>query len=281
MASDWHELTFSHDGRERSAVVQVPAEGGPRPLALMLHGGGGSGRRFAEVTRFGPVAEREGLVAVYPDAVEGTWNDGRSGVNHVSHRDDVDDLGFLMACVERAADMAEVDRRRVCVAGASNGGMMAFRLLHHHAEAFAAAAVAMATLPASCTDWPKPAAPVPMMLIFGTEDPIMPIDGGTVMVQRQELGEVRSLADTVAWWAGVNGCDPTPEERTLLEEDGMRLVERRYGSAEDALRLYLVEGGGHTWPGGQQYLAEWVIGKTLQGWSASDAAAAFFLGHSR
>ncbi|MCX6008557.1 MAG: hypothetical protein NTW48_00675 [Chloroflexi bacterium] len=43
--------------------------------------------------------------------------------------------------------------------------------------------------------------------------------------------------------------------------------------------LYAIEGGGHTWPGGLQYLPELVIGKTSREFNASEVIWQFFKEH--
>jgi len=43
--------------------------------------------------------------------------------------------------------------------------------------------------------------------------------------------------------------------------------------------LYVVEGGGHTWPGGWQYFPERIIGKTTVNMDASEEIMAFFKRH--
>lgn len=50
---------------------------------------------------------------------------------------------------------------------------------------------------------------------------------------------------------------------------------------ETAVVLYTVTGGGHTWPGGLQYLPEGVIGRTTTQFSASAESWEFFRAHPR
>ena len=40
--------------------------------------------------------------------------------------------------------------------------------------------------------------------------------------------------------------------------------------------LYIIEGGGHTWPGGYQYLNERIIGKTSRDMNAAEVIWNFF-----
>ena len=49
--------------------------------------------------------------------------------------------------------------------------------------------------------------------------------------------------------------------------------------AAAAVKLYSVQGGGHTWPGGPQYLPEATIGKTSRDFDASRTIWTFFAGH--
>ncbi|MBW1972604.1 MAG: phospholipase, partial [Deltaproteobacteria bacterium] len=45
--------------------------------------------------------------------------------------------------------------------------------------------------------------------------------------------------------------------------------------------LYGIEGGGHTWPGGYQYLPERIIGKSSKDIDASKVIWNFFKRHSK
>ena len=64
--------------------------------------------------------------------------------------------------------------------------------------------------------------------------------------------------------------------------DGTRVVREAYGSCKAGADVvfYRVEGGGHTWPGGRQYLPERVIGKTNRDISASEVIWRFFNEHA-
>jgi len=69
------------DGRTRSNRLHIPtgfADTAPAPVVLAFHGGG-SGRGMERFTGFSRLADREGFIVVYPDAVEGNWVDGREG----------------------------------------------------------------------------------------------------------------------------------------------------------------------------------------------------------
>jgi polyhydroxybutyrate depolymerase len=62
-------------------------------------------------------------------------------------------------------------------------------------------------------------------------------------------------------------CEGTPIVTLLPDkdpDDGTRVyrIEYQSNSSNAKVVLYRIEGGGHTWPGGWQYLGKWIIGKT-------------------
>lgn len=89
----------------------------------------------------------------------------------------VDDLGFLGAVIDRLVAERVADPRRVFVAGASRGGLMAWNM----ACEMRGRIVAVAPLITGMTDGQlgscQPAALVPSMTIAGTEDRVQSHDG--------------------------------------------------------------------------------------------------------
>ena len=49
----------------------------PLPAVLAFHGGGSNARQMEQYTRFNDLAAKAGFLVVYPEAVDGNWNDGR------------------------------------------------------------------------------------------------------------------------------------------------------------------------------------------------------------
>src|SRR5574341_231323 len=82
-------------GIQRTYSIHLPSRfpgGRPAGLVLVLHGGGGNGRQIERHTGFSPLADREGFIAVYPDAVDRNWNDGRGAAGISAQRQNVDDV---------------------------------------------------------------------------------------------------------------------------------------------------------------------------------------------
>ncbi|MCL4219560.1 MAG: hypothetical protein KJ052_21475, partial [Candidatus Hydrogenedentes bacterium] len=88
------------------------------------------------------------------------------------------------------------------------------------------------------------------------------------------------------FWVRSNGCNTEPEIDTLPDidpADGTSIKRYTYTGGLNGTEVvfYKVEGGGHTWPGGEQYLAEWIIGKTSHDMDASAVIWDFFVSHPK
>ena len=229
------------------------------PLVLVLHGRGGSGEDMIKVTgsQFSRAADAEKFIVAYPDAYGKLWDDPV---------DNVDDKAFMLAIVEAVKSEIAVDLSRVYIVGLSNGGMMAQGMVCAFPEKFAAAATVAGTLPDFQVKSCSPAPPVPMMIIHGTADPIIPFAGGLVTVHADNVNML-SARQTAELWANNGKCSLKP--RVIAEpnkdpEDGTTIQREIYADCNGKVEvdLIVVEGGGHTWPGGFQYMPERFIGKT-------------------
>ena len=58
-------------------------------------------------------------------------------------------------------------------------------------------------------------------------------------------------------------------------------IESTACAANTEVVFYKIDSGGHTWPGGKQYLPAAVIGPTTRALDGSEAIAQFFLAHAR
>lgn len=283
--------TLSHGGRARNFRVLVPASherGRPVPLVLALHGGGGTATGFDRSTRgqFAREAGRRGWIVAFPQGVAKGWNDGRPLRSRRDRmRAGVDDVGFLATLVDHLHGVYGIDRERVYATGISNGGFMSFRLGLELSDRIAAIAPVTANL-ARTHDGKKPAHAVGLLVVNGTEDPLVPYDGGQVRVFGQDRGAIFSTDESMRRWAGFDGC--TGEVRTTAlpdraPRDGTRAWETVWSGCESGVevRRIRVEGGGHTWPGGRQYLPESLIGRVSRDFDAVPVIFDFFARHRR
>ncbi len=274
-----------HEGGKRTLRVYLPpGHSEPLPVVLVLHGGGGSGGGMEWLTRrgFNRIADREGAIVVYPDGIDHGWNDGRSA-NRSAADAAVDDVGFLRAIPAQLASLHPVDRARLYVTGISNGGMMSYRLACDPAGVFAAAAAVAANMAVELEGRCHPARAIPLLIMNGVDDPIMPWKGGMIRVLWMTRGTVLSSEDSAARGLALDHCGAL-EPQPLIEAnppDGTAAAPRSARCANGGeVRLYEIRGGGHTWPQGEPYLSSRIVGRVSQALDANETIWAFFRQHA-
>ncbi len=274
--------TFEYDGFLRTYRIHIP-DGTDQftALVLVLHGGGGTGEHTEEEltkTRFNTLSEQHGFIVVYPDGLEKRWNDGRTENNPIP---DVDDVGFLRSLIDALTDEFFIDPEHVFVTGISNGGQMSYRLACEATHQITAIAPVVSALHVDLYQQCLPSEPIPVFLIAGTDDPLVPFEGGKITIFQQSYGTVVSMNDTVSYWTTHNNCSTMPVKTYLSDEDptdGCRVVSYYYGNGTDgtAVLYYIIKGGGHTWPDGGKYLYESLVGKICYDFNACDHIWGFF-----
>ena len=127
-----------------------------------------------------------------------------------------------------------------------------------------------------------PDATLPVLLVHGLLDPIVPYEGG------QPGGfnnpDFISATANAAFWAEANGCMETPEIEMVPSADLTYIdTVTRYGGCNGNAEvwLYTVDGGGHNWPGGTFQYPEEVTGPIRDDISASEIVWDFFQRHRR
>jgi polyhydroxybutyrate depolymerase len=225
------------------------------------------------------LARREGYILVCPEGFERHWNDGRDIRTWRAHVEGIDDVGFLMALIDQLSFQYAIDPDKIFATGISNGGQMSYRLACERSGILSGIAPVVASM--AITLECNPTDPVSVLVINGTEDPLVPYEGGEIRAIRRGLGTVRPTSEVIQFWAGHNSCEG--EAQRYLESDrdptdGTRIwhIEHEGCSNNTRVTLYKVEGGGHTWPGANQYLPQFLIGRLSQDMIASEIIVDFF-----
>jgi len=266
------------DGTKRKYLLYVPAsvtKEKPAPLLLVFHGGGGHDYNMPRFTGFDELAGAHGFLVAYPDSVNTHWNDGRA-------LSTADDVGFVRALIAKVKRDFPVDSARIYATGISNGGFFSQRLACDLSDQISAVASVAATIPEPLVPICHPAQPVSVMFIQGTDDPLVHIDGGNVA---RTHGRNISLADSVRFWLDHNKITGKPESADLPSHDtnGTSVHRDVYsgGRLQSEVVVYTIRGGGHTWPGGQQYLPALFVGKVNHDINASEVIWDFLSQHKR
>jgi polyhydroxybutyrate depolymerase len=109
----------------------------------------------------------------------------------------------------------------------------------------------------------------------------VPYAGGEIDLFGSKRSRVLSTNDTVELWLKRNGCDLSqePDRENIDRADDKTSVEKRTwakGCPHAPVLLYRIEGGGHTWPSGGQYLPVSLVGKTTRDIDGAVEAWGFF-----
>ena len=98
-------------------------------------------------------------------------------------------------------------------------------------------------------------------------------------------GRCVSLAAASSFWRNRDQTSSTPVSADLPDDahDGTRIHRDVYGGGQQGTEVvvYTIEGGGHTWPSGPQYLPALLVGKTSHNLDATRTIWEFFQKHSQ
>jgi poly(3-hydroxybutyrate) depolymerase len=326
------------DDVDRNFMVRLPKGYDPQqhyPVVILLHGMNQDPEDIERLTRFNELADKDGIIAVYPFALHGRWNvgvrpeerrptamgPGRGGrrggggypgggggggypgggggggypgggggyprgggqqqpqggqPSEEKRAAPADDIAFFNQMLDQLGTKFSVDTSRIYAAGLSEGGFMSLRLGCALGDRIAAIAAVGAAMPKTMICLPP--RPVPLVMINGTSDPVVPYGGGTE--HNLSLPTV-SVEDSAKAWGKIDRCQEKPEKSKLPahEKGGMETKVDTYNGCQQnaAVVLYSVKGAGNTWPGGEQYEVEKTIGKTSQDLNANEIIWSFLV----
>jgi polyhydroxybutyrate depolymerase len=279
-SSDMQE-SITYQGQLRTYLLHTPRgydQNRSLPLVLVFHGGYGRGKTVERQSRFNNLADQKGFFVAYPDGIDKHWNDGRLDTDNP----DVDDVGFISALIDRLVKTKNIDPSRVYATGISNGGAFTHKLACDLSDKIAAFAPVASSLSVRLASTCKPNRPVPILMFNSPEDPFVPWQGG----EGKGRGGVKlSVPETVEWWRKHNDCSSDPEKKILprtVAKDGTQVTVSRYSGCRSGSEVifYTIEGGGHTWPGGEDPLPVRVSGRISNQISATEVMWQFFQRHT-
>lgn len=264
----------------RSWLTYIPDSYTPEtayPVVLLLHGRTASGANQAWGSDFNSIAEREGIIAIYPEGLSLEWNYTRPEQSQADENLP-DDETFIANLLDDLALDVNIDTERVYVTGLSNGGFMSQRLACRMQDRFAAFASVAATgtfrLPELCAESDT----IPAMYIHGTADTIVPWDGASSTDNEgNEFYVSAPMSRTIGFWADHNGCgsDLDIEDIPRTNDETQTRILNVTECPDDApIIVYMVVNGGHTWHGvmgNSQFL-----GLSSQDFNASEVVWEFF-----
>ncbi|HEY0866165.1 MAG TPA: PHB depolymerase family esterase [Fimbriimonas sp.] len=237
-----YSKTLESGGLTRSYVLRVPEgydRSKPTPLVLTLHGYTGSASVAEKGFGVAEAAEKEGWISVFPNGAGDPrgWNAGFINLTGTQ----VNDVAFIGKLLDQLEKDLHVDRKRVYVAGHSNGAMMAHLIGSRLSNRIAAvgAVAGIAGLSAK-TMISAPDDPVSVIMVHGKRDPLVGYDASASAL-------LRGLAVPAGakWWANTVGASRDP----IVTRADWGTVETWTGGREGSeVRLVTIEQGQHEWP---------------------------------
>ncbi|WP_293782196.1 PHB depolymerase family esterase [uncultured Aeromicrobium sp.] len=230
--------TLNSSGIERRFVIDVPDgfAGERLPVVYFIHGLGGEAASSMAYTGFPDYGDEHGFITVAPQAL-GTlprW-DFTTGPEVPGS-----DFDYLRQLTEHVVERWCGDADRQYLTGFSNGSAMTFAAACFGGIDFAAygSVAAAGYLPDRCAGAP----PASIIYAHGTADPTVPFEGGDTVIQR-----VAPADEAIRQWAAHDECG-APREAPL--SGGVLLTEWTDCADDARIEFYVIDGGGHHWPGG-------------------------------
>lgn len=288
-AQTWVVDSLLHQGDYRYYGAYLPATydgSDPWPVVLTLHGGGGNALGTVGFTQMNNVADTADFIVVYPQGteVDGNCCSWAAGVGSPADTLGIDDVAFFNSLIDTLNAILNVDTMRIYATGLSQGGYMSHRLACELSGRLAAVAPLCSKLDSLQMLTCAPTRPVPVMMINGTDDLLVPYAAATFTNNGWPLTYFST--DSVArFWAALNSCSLSPDSMELpdlvtTENSTITLFDFPACSCGVETRLYRVNGGGHTWPGVVSPLYELIAGETNEDIHASAEIWDFFRHHS-
>lgn len=260
-----NDYNIEIDGEVRNFVIHVPAsyEGSLKvPLVLMLHGSGGSGDKFYNISRWVEKSEEENFLAVFPTALEYRLIDGKISTKWSSGglENDVpegtvikDDIPFLSALIDLCKNSLSIEDRQVYISGFSNGGgFVKSEVVPRMGDVIAAAnSTGGVGLP---TVYPiEGNRTMPFFNISGTKDDRI----------WESIGEARELPIQAAeiqahdyLWSGLNnmcdmlGLDTTYTEQSHIPDYNLMIFDKPLEPGASQFIFMMVKELQHRYPNG-------------------------------
>ena len=233
-----------------------PPKPSREPLLLVFHGGGGTAAGMARLTHLNDDRRPTPLRGRVPPGVENSWAGGLGGTP--ADEAGVDDVGFVRALIDHLArsgrHRCEPGLRHRVVQRRVHGPTIGVRPLRTGSPGIAPVA---ATLPVTDRGPVRTPAPHAGPRDPGHARPARPLRRRPC--PRPGLGGRQALSapDTAAHWAQDERLPVAPAHGhpPVTAPDGTQIRTDTYGPCPTGpVVLYTIEGGGHTWPGGEQYL---------------------------
>ena len=263
-------FTLVSDGRNREYYVHVPSGYNrkiPIPVVFMLHGSGGNGEKFYNISGWKEVGEAENILTVFPSSPQYScvFDDGIKKHNAEKWNSydlelcggetAADDVKFISQVIDELKQVYQINEKRIYMVGFSNGGEMSSRAAMELSDKLAAAVACAGALPVDTSF--LPVRKLPVLLQIGNSDDKLLAKLGTANSLPMDIDQlyanfpaVQEVTNTFVRALALDsnyktGGDPN----TFVYADYTGLSAKN----NQAFRFMLVKGLGHSYPNGKNH----------------------------
>ncbi len=275
------------DGLQRHYIIHLPPSFNSvnkLPLIFTLHGGGGTAKGAAPFYDLEGLADKDGFIIVYPDAVNKAWSIPGMASRVKGLDTTVNDLHFMNTLLDTMIVKYKADPAKVFCAGISRGAMFSYYLVDAMNSRITAIAAVCGGISRTEAQTYSLKTPLPVLIINGTADPLVKYDGGYGTLNKRNRGhedaDMLPTEDLVKKIALLDHCNAIPQIFPMPDNDaydGCTETEYIYEGNNVKIDFIKIKNGGHTWAGGTQYLPKFLIGRLCRDFSASQKVFDFFM----
>lgn len=228
---------FPNADGPRTVKAQVPAGADAQtPLVVALHPALGNGEAMEKITGISALAERDGVIVVYPSEADGigVWESAPGST----------DVAFIGDLIAYLHDHGCGSPANTTVLGYSAGAMLTSQLACERPAGIAAVMMVAGVLPPE-----QPCAVPPELAVWavhGTGDPVVRFDGAVpdyIADITGRAGYTMTRAEMMRQWSLAKGCAAPPY--TLSEGQRVVTLYECPGMAPTTLLTFV--GGNHDW----------------------------------
>jgi polyhydroxybutyrate depolymerase len=250
------EMRITVDGYARTYLIERPKTTRPSPAVIMLHGANGTAGSVAQQTNLARLGPQEGFVGVFPQSRANVWNrflPGRESPQAIElfrrFGGPPNDIGFLKMLVADLVRRGIADPSLIYLAGLSNGGFMALSMFCFESGLIAGIGLIVTSMPDLTGEECRPAKSLPVVIMNGTADVIVPYRGGSVASLNPQDPVTFSVWSTdrlESYFRRINGCTQPPEAAVSSGPQGQKIeIGRSTSCAGGPVHAYRVVGGTH------------------------------------
>ena len=233
--------SLQHTSGNRQYAIYIPVNYNPSeavPLVLLFHGFTNTITNMYNYAQMEALADANNFIFAIPQGLGSPFSGWSIGLSFGGNADDV---GFASSLIDAISTNYSIIDKRVYAAGFSNGGFFSYRLACELSDKIAAIASVAGSMNPNWINGSNPTCnpqhQMPIMQITGTNDTVIPINGGNGGT---------ALSNVFNYWTNFNNTNNTPTVTNINNVTERNVYEN--GTNGATVEFIKIGGRGHEWP---------------------------------